>query len=113
MSGIRPPGVEAFGLYHKALALASAGDFEGADDILSGRAAGPIGVMRRGVIAHAQILSQLEKNADAVALLDRSFGTDSDPEIDDLRRRLAAGEPLAFDVVRNEFDESFLMGRSL
>ena len=97
-------GLEAFGLYHKALALASAGDFGGADDILSGRAAGPIGVMRRGVIAHAQILSQLERNADAVALLDRSFGNDSDPQIDDLRRRLQAGEPIAFDVVRNATD---------
>jgi tetratricopeptide (TPR) repeat protein len=97
-------GFEAFGLYHKALALASAGDYEGADDILSGRAAGPIGVMRRGVIAHAQILSQLEKNADAVALLDRSFGTDPDPQIDDLRRRLTAGEPVPFDIVRNATD---------
>ena len=36
-------GLEAFGLYHKALALASAGDFEGADEILSGTAAGTIG----------------------------------------------------------------------
>ncbi|MBC7676527.1 MAG: hypothetical protein H7173_10830, partial [Rhodoferax sp.] len=42
-------GMKAFGLYHKALALASAGDFEGADEILSGRAAGPLQVMRRGV----------------------------------------------------------------
>ena len=32
-------GMEAFGLYHKALALASVGDFEGADEILSGRPA--------------------------------------------------------------------------
>ncbi len=29
-------GMEAVGLYHKALALALAGDFEGADAILSG-----------------------------------------------------------------------------
>ncbi len=33
-------GFEAFGYYHKALALASVGDFEGADAILSGKAAG-------------------------------------------------------------------------
>ena len=46
-------GLEAFGHFHKALALASVGDFEGADEILSGRAAGPIFVMRRGVFAHA------------------------------------------------------------
>lgn len=93
-------GVQAFGLYHKALALASAGDFEGADDILSGRASGPLGVMRRGVIAHVQILSQLERNADAIALLDRTFGETQDLQIADLKRRLAAGEPIPFDVVR-------------
>jgi tetratricopeptide (TPR) repeat protein len=97
-------GLEAFGLYHKALALASAGDFEGADAILSGRASGTIGLMRRGVIAHAQILSQLERNPDAVALLTSSFTGEPDPELDDLRRRLAAGEPIAFDVVKGPVD---------
>lgn len=93
-------GLEAFGLYHKALALASAGDFEGADKIMSG----DLRVMRRGVIAHAQILSQLERNADAKALLDREFGTEDDPTIDSLRARLDAGETLPFDVVRNATD---------
>ena len=97
-------GLEAFGYFHKALALASVGDFEGADDILSGRAAGPIFVMRRGVFAHVQILSQLERNAEALDLLDRSFGTDPDPIMDDLRRRLQAGEPLPFDTVRTARD---------
>ncbi len=101
----KEPGMEAFGLYHKALALASVGDFEGADEILSGRASGPITVMRRGVLAHVQILSQLERNPDAVALLDRTFGkTEPDREIDDLRARLTAGEPLAYDVSRNATD---------
>jgi tetratricopeptide (TPR) repeat protein len=97
-------GLEAFGYYHKALALASVGDFEGADDILSGRAAGPIVVMRRGVFAHVEILSQLERNADALALLDRSFGTEPDPLVDGLRRRLEAGEPVPFDTVRTARD---------
>lgn len=97
-------GMKAFGLYHKALALASAGDFEGADDILSGRASGPLQVMRRGVIAHAEILSQLERDPDALALLDRTFGTDSDPTIDALRAKLSAGETLPFDIARNAKD---------
>jgi hypothetical protein len=48
--------------YHKALALASVGDFEGADDLMSGG----LRMMRRGVIAHAQILSQLERAEDAI-----------------------------------------------
>jgi tetratricopeptide (TPR) repeat protein len=97
-------GFEAFGYYHKALALASVGDFEGADEILSGRAAGPIYVMRRGVFAHAQMLSQLERNADALALLDRSFGTAPDPIVDAVRRRLQAGEPIPFDTVKSARD---------
>ena len=97
-------GYEAFGYYHKALALASVGDFEGADEILSGKAAGPIVVMRRGVFAHAQILSQLERNADALALLDRSFGTAADPIVDAVRARLKAGEPIPFDTVTSARD---------
>ena len=97
-------GYEAFGYFHKALALASVGDFEGADNILSGKAAGPIVVMRRGVFAHAQILSQLERNADALALLDRSFGTGPDPIVDAVRRRLQAGEPIPFDTVQTARD---------
>ena len=97
-------GLEAFGYYHKALALASVGDLEGADEILSGRAAGPIFVMRRGVFAHAQILSQLERNAEALDLIDRSFGTGPDPIVDALRRRLQAGEPVPFDTVRSARD---------
>lgn len=97
-------GYEAFGYYHKALALASVGDFEGADEILSGKAAGPIVVMRRGVFAHAQILSQLERNPEALALLDRSFGTAPDPIVDAVRRRLQAGEPIPFDTVTSARD---------
>ena len=97
-------GLEAFGLYHKALALASVGDFEGADNILSGREAGTLSVTRRGVIAHAQILSQLERNADALDLLEKAFGAEVDPQIDALRARLQAGEPVPFDVVRNAKD---------
>lgn len=97
-------GLQAFGYYHKALALAAVGDLEGADEILSGRAAGPIFVMRRGIFAHAQILSQLERNPDALELIDRTFGTGPDPIVDALRLRLEAGEPVPFDTVRSARD---------
>lgn len=100
----KTPGLEAFGLYHRALALASVGDYEGADAILSGQTNGPINLMRRGVIAHMQILSQLERNPDALALLDKAFGSEPDPAIDALRARLNAGEPIAYDVTRNAKD---------
>ena len=100
----RTEGLKAFGLYHKALALAAVGDFETADNILSGRAEGPLVVNRRGIIAHVQILSQLEKFDEALALLDRSFGTEPEPEVTALRDALTARTPLAFDVVRNAKD---------
>lgn len=93
-------GLEAFGRYHKALALASVGDFEGAEALMSGG----LRMMRRGIIAHAQILSQLERNKDALALLDKEFGTEQDPMIDALRAQLRAGATLPFDVVRNATD---------
>lgn len=94
-------GVKAFGLYHKALALASVGDFEGADDILSGRAAGELRLTRRGLVARVQILSQLERNDEAVALLDAGFAAEIDPAVGALRARLAAGETLPYTIARN------------
>ncbi|WP_217630551.1 hypothetical protein, partial [Salmonella enterica] len=74
--------------------------FEGADKILSQ----DIRVVRRGLIARAQILSQLERNEDALALIGRDFGDEQDPALDDLRARLEAGETLPFDIVRNATD---------
>ncbi|QCO56263.1 tetratricopeptide repeat protein [Pseudorhodobacter turbinis] len=97
-------GMQAFGLFHKSLALASVGDYETAESILSGEAAGTINVMRRGVLAHIQILSQLERNEDAIALLDKALGNDSDPELKALRAKLVAGETVPYDIVRNVTD---------
>ncbi len=97
-------GLQAFGLYHKALALAMVGDFEGADEILSGRAAGEIRLMRRGVIAHAEILSQIEKREEAVALLQRSFPGGDDPAVARLIARLQAGETLPWTSARSATD---------
>jgi tetratricopeptide (TPR) repeat protein len=92
-------GMESLGRYHKAMALAVAGDFEGAEAILSGKANGPVTLNRRGIIAMAQILSQLERNADALAMLDKAFGPEAEPTIDALRARLTAGEPIPFDQI--------------
>ncbi len=93
-------GVKAFALYHKALALAAVGDFEGADEILSGRSDGPIVVNRRGLLAHVEILSQLERNDDAIKLVDQSFPGGGDPEVVQIRKRLTAGETLPFTTVK-------------
>lgn len=101
---ITAPGTAAFGAYHKALALAASGDFEGADALLSGPQADSVMGLHRAVLARAQILSQLERNPDALALLDRFSGNRQDAETADLRRRLSAGEPVPFTVVRTATD---------
>ncbi len=88
------PGLRSLAIYHKALALASVGDFESADKIYSGDVDGPMQTTRRSVIAWAEVLSQLERNEDAIKVLDDTFGTDSDPQVADLRAKLAAGERL-------------------
>jgi len=92
-------GMERLGRYHKGMALAVAGDFEGAEAILSGKANGPVTLNRRGIIALVQILSQLERNTDALDILDKAFGPGAEPAIDALRARLTAGEPLPFDQI--------------
>jgi len=94
----------AFGLYHKALALASVGDFEGADAIFSGAVGGPLQATRRMVIAQLQVLSQLDRNADAVEMILAIFGPDPDPEFAALRARLEAGETLRFTQIESARD---------
>lgn len=97
-------GLRSFALYHKALALASVGDFESAEQILTGAADGPIQSTRVGTIAWVEILSQLERNADALAVLNETFGDDLDPELAALQTRLTAGETLPFTRVRTAQD---------
>lgn len=98
------PGLQAFALYHKALAMASVGDFEGAEKIFAGNNGPAMNLSRRGVIAEAEVLSQLDRNPDALKLLETSFGPEADPVIDVLRQRLKDGQTLPFDVVRNAAD---------
>lgn len=97
-------GMRPFGLYLKALALASAGDFEGADAIFSLAPEQGMIRSRRSVLAHAQVLSQLGRNPDAVALIDATFPAGADPTLDLVRARLAAGETLPWTVVSNARD---------
>lgn len=98
------PGLTDFAAYHKALALASVGDFESAAAIYSGEAHGPVQTTRRGTIAWAEALSQLERNEDAIKVIDDTFGSGLDPELADLRARLEAGERLPFSIVRSPQD---------
>ena len=110
-------GLQSFAIYHKALALASVGDFEGADKIHAGDSDGPMQRTRRGTLAWAEVLSQLERNEDAIALLDDVFGANADPEISQMRARLVAGDRVPFTRIANASEGIaevfFSLGRAL
>ncbi|MBE9636717.1 tetratricopeptide repeat protein [Salipiger mangrovisoli] len=97
-------GLAGFAAYHKAMALASVGDFEGAEAIFSEPAAGAMQMTRRAVLARIEILSQIDRQADAVALIDDAFGPQLDPGMTELRGKLDAGETLPFDIVTSARD---------
>ncbi len=101
---VAAPGLKAFGLYHKALALASVGDFESADAIFSLPASEGMQRTRRSALAHAEVLSQLDRNADAVAMLRDVFGADPDPAVDGLLARLTAGERIPYSFANSVAD---------
>jgi len=62
-------GLSEFALYHKAMALASIGDFEGAEAVMNDQNGAVSRISRRAALARAEILSQLDRNADALAFL--------------------------------------------
>ncbi|MGJ8544256.1 MAG: tetratricopeptide repeat protein [Sulfitobacter sp.] len=95
------PGMQSFVGYHKALARASLGDYEGANEIFSADDAGSVVRTRRGVMAHAEILSQLGRNADAIALIEENFAGATDPEIDTLLGGLAGDDAVPFTHMPN------------
>jgi tetratricopeptide (TPR) repeat protein len=98
-------GMPAFGRYHAALARAAAGDMAAAEQIFSGGEDGAeMRLTRRGLIARAQVLSQLGRNEVALSLIADTFGADLDPGLAALRARLAAGETVPFDLVRDARD---------
>lgn len=89
----------SFAHYHRALALAMVGDFEGANEILSGEKYGALILSPRGIEAHAQILAQLERPKDAIALLNATTEAGFSAELESLKARLIAGEPVPYDFV--------------
>ena len=96
---IATDGMASFGQFHKALALASVGDYEGADAILAQSGEGAANFGPRAAIAHVQVLSQLGRDADAAAVLTDAFGETLDPTVVSLRSRLADDAAVPFDIV--------------
>lgn len=103
-SAVAVEGNEAFALYNKALALAMVGDHQGADDIFSGRANGPLPATRNGVIAHVQVLSQLGKFAEARDLMDATLAHQQQPELAAYYAALVSEEPIPFSLIRTPAD---------
>lgn len=97
-------GLEPFAFYHKALALALAGDFEGAEAILSDERTQALMMTRRAVIVRAEVLSQLDKGPDALQLIDGAFGADLDPELKAFREKLANNGKQPFSLITDAKD---------
>jgi tetratricopeptide (TPR) repeat protein len=89
-------GLERFARYHKALALAYVGDFQGAESIYAAQSDGPLEMTRRGALARIEVLSQLDRDKDALSLLNRLFGSDLNPELQFLKAALEANQTLPY-----------------
>lgn len=97
-------GLRNFAMYHKALALASVGDFESSAGILENAGTGGMQLTRRGVMAHVEVLSQLDRNTDALTLIETAFGAELDPGLSQMRDALQSGEAIPFTHIRGARD---------
>lgn len=104
--------IDAFARYNRALALAYAGDYESAESILANVEESAY-VNRGAVLAHAQLLVLLGQPERALDLMTVGTGrTFGDLESEDLRNRIAAGAPIAFDRITKPQDgvaEAFMV----
>lgn len=93
-------GMMAFAQYCRALALALVGDVESAAAVMEDERFNVLGALsRRGMIAYAQVLGQLERFDDALALIDDIFSGVNDPVILDMRAAYAEGRALPFSLI--------------
>ncbi|RJE80429.1 tetratricopeptide repeat protein [Paracoccus sp. JM45] len=82
--------------YHLAMARALAGDYETANDLMqNSEANGHL----LGIQARVQILAQLDRRDEAIALLDGLQGASDEPQLQALYQKLQNGDPIAFDVI--------------
>lgn len=110
-------GLRGFALYHKAMALALVGDFEGAETIFADEDGRLSSMARRAALARAQILSQLDRSEDALEVMTDAFGGGTDPELTDVADLLAAGTKLPYTHVTSVRDGMaevfFIIGAAL
>lgn len=97
----RQRGAGGMARFQLALAKASVGDYEAAAKALDDpESSGHL----MGLVARVQVLSQLERNDEAIKVLDEVEALDTEPMLKALRDRLAVGETLPFDAVRTPAD---------
>lgn len=107
----QPSAFFLFGQYHKALAVAMAGDFELADRVLQGDGGDALHLNRGSLIAHVQIMSQLAKFDEAATLLEQSSIGSADQQLHELREKMLAKQVVPFDYISSVEDglsETFL-----
>ena len=90
--------------YHKMLALAMAGDFQAAEEIIADSKALSEFAVPRVVHARVEILSQLGRNQDALKFLYDTFGSNLDPSFESIAAQLATEDALPFTQVREVTD---------
>ena len=89
-------GLRLFAMYHRALALATMGDFEASEAMFAADDGRLAKITRRAVLARVQVLSQLGRNEQAKEFLTSAFGTQLDPALSVIFDRLANNETLPF-----------------
>lgn len=97
-------GLRLFADYHKALALASVGNYGGAEALFAADGGRLTRMSRRAALARVQIQSQLGENEQALATLEEAFGSGFDPALAEIRTRLTSGEPLGFSTAATARD---------
>jgi len=95
------PSFTSYARYHEALAVATAGDFEEAEKILSGKKYGTLNLNSRGMEAYAQILVQLEKKTAAKELINKILLNGVNPNLMALRERINTNKSINYDFVIN------------
>ncbi|WBU64016.1 tetratricopeptide repeat protein [Paracoccus aerodenitrificans] len=95
------PGTGDLVDYHMALAKALVGDFETAAELLHSDTPEQ---NLMGALVEAQVLAQLDRRDDALALLDRVSGIGIDGLVEDMSEKLREGEDVPFDVVSDPRD---------
>lgn len=91
-------GARAMVTYNLGLAKAMVGDFEGALALI-----GKDGVGQHflGTLAKAEILAQLDRRDEAIAVLDAQPGGGDEPAVIRLRAALESGQPVPFTAMTN------------